>query len=165
MAKRTRVLIVYIFVLGIAVMIQVCHFMPEAKAEDKEQARFLVLRESMVKNQISHPPDYREPVRDKKVLVAMETVPRHLFVRPQDISRAYGDYPLPIGHGQTISQPYIVALMSELLDVKPEQKVLEVGTGSGYQAAILSYLVQQVYTVEVVGALGEQAAERLRRLN
>jgi protein-L-isoaspartate(D-aspartate) O-methyltransferase len=165
MGKGISRLFVYIFVLGIGVMIQVCSFMPKAKAEDKEQARFLVLRESMVKNQISHPPDYREPVRDKKVLVAMETVPRHLFVRPQDISRAYGDYPLPIGHGQTISQPYIVALMTEILDVKPEHKILEVGTGSGYQAAILSHLVKQVYTVEIVRALGQQAAERFRRLN
>jgi protein-L-isoaspartate(D-aspartate) O-methyltransferase len=118
----------------------------------------------MVREQISHPPDYRDPIRDKRVLTAMLSVPRHLFVNPQDKSRSYGDYPLPIGHGQTISQPYIVALMTALLEVKPEQKVLEVGTGSGYQAAVLSPLVKEVYTVEIIKVLAQRAGERLRRL-
>ncbi|MFH1350523.1 MAG: protein-L-isoaspartate(D-aspartate) O-methyltransferase [Pseudomonadota bacterium] len=137
----------------------------EALAEDKGEAHFQRLREAMVKNQISDPPDYREPVRDKNVLDAMRAISRHHFVRPQDLSRAYGDYPLPIGYGQTISQPYIVALMTEMLDLRQEHKVLEVGTGSGYQAAILSYLVKDVYTVEIVRDLGVKAAERLNRLN
>jgi len=118
----------------------------------------------MVRTQISDPPDYRDPVRDRRVLGAMLAVPRHLFVRPQDVSRAYGDHPLPIGYGQTISQPYIVALMTELLDVQAHQRVLEVGTGSGYQAAILSHLASSVYSVEIVEALGRQAAERLAQL-
>jgi protein-L-isoaspartate(D-aspartate) O-methyltransferase len=135
------------------------------RAEDKEETRFRLLREKMVKEQISDPAHYRSPVRHKAVLAAMLTVPRHLFVRKQNISRAYGDYPIPIGYGQTISQPYIVALMTEMLRVKPEHKVLEVGTGSGYQAAILSHLVDEVYTVEIVKALGQQAAARLQRLN
>ncbi|MFC1825181.1 protein-L-isoaspartate(D-aspartate) O-methyltransferase [Thermodesulfobacteriota bacterium] len=118
----------------------------------------------MVKRQIASPPDYRDPVEDKRVLKAMLNVPRHLFVRERDISRAYGDHPLPIGYGQTISQPYIVALMTAMLKVEPDHLVLEVGTGSGYQAAVLSGLVKKVYTVEIVKALGESAAARLKRL-
>lgn len=140
-------------------------FVFKAMAEDKEEERFRLLREAMVKDQISDPPDYRNPVKDKKVLEAMLTVPRHLFVKPGYISRAYGDHPLPIGYGQTISQPYIVALMTEILHVEPQHMVLEVGTGSGYQAAILSSLVKAVYTVEIVKSLGRQATERLRQLN
>ncbi|KPK29530.1 MAG: protein-L-isoaspartate O-methyltransferase [Nitrospira bacterium SG8_3] len=133
--------------------------------EDHDEDTFRVLREKMVREQISDPPDYRDPVNDSKVLKAMRTVPRHLFVRPKDTARAYWDHAIPIGYGQTISQPYIVALMTEMLEVRPDHKVLEVGTGSGYQAAILSPLVQEVYTVEIVRPLGEAAAERLGRLN
>ena len=140
-------------------------FIHQARAEDQREAHYRLLRKQMVRTQIAHPPDYREPVRDKDVLQAMQTVPRHLFVPPGDAPRAYGDYPLPIGYGQTISQPYIVALMTEMLEVGPEHRVLEVGTGSGYQAAILSHLVREVYTVEIIKALGERAAERLRNLN
>ena len=147
------------------VMFTVHGFVFKAMAEDKEEERFRLIREAMVKDQISDPPDYRDPVKDKKVLEAMLSVPRHRFVPPGHISRAYGDHPLPIGYGQTISQPYIVALMTEMLHVEPKHKVLEVGTGSGYQAAILSSLVKDVYTVEIVNALGQQATERLRRLN
>ncbi len=134
------------------------------QAEEKE-GRYLRLREAMVKEQISDPPDYRTPVRDKRVLDAMRTVPRHLFVRQEDLSHAYNDYPLSIGYGQTISQPYIVAYMTEMLQVEPPHRVLEVGTGSGYQAAILSCLVQDVYSVEIVEALAQKAAERLQNLN
>ncbi|MBW2065162.1 MAG: protein-L-isoaspartate(D-aspartate) O-methyltransferase [Deltaproteobacteria bacterium] len=135
-----------------------------AWAGEGDEAHFARLREEMVREQIATPPDYREPVRDARVLEAMRTVPRHLFVKPKDISRAYGDFPLPIGYGQTISQPYIVAFMTELLDLRPEHRVLEVGTGSGYQAAILSVLVKEVFTVEIIEALAEQAKARLRRL-
>lgn len=131
----------------------------------EEEQRYRARREAMVRGQIAEPPDYRTPVKDKRVLKAMGTVPRHLFVRPRDVARAYNDHPLPIGYGQTISQPYIVAYMTELLEVEPGHRVLEVGTGSGYQAAILSHLVQEVYTVEIVRALGKSAADRLRRLN
>jgi protein-L-isoaspartate(D-aspartate) O-methyltransferase len=119
----------------------------------------------MVKTQISHPPGDRKPIRDENVLAAMLAVPRHLFVHPKDLSRAYGDFPLPIGHGQTISQPYVVALMTDLLEVTSAQKVLEVGTGSGYQAAILSFLVKNVYSVEIIRALGQQASARMKRLD
>jgi protein-L-isoaspartate(D-aspartate) O-methyltransferase len=133
-------------------------------AQDEDDAHFRSLREAMVREQISHPPDYRDPVKDPRVLEAMRSVPRHLFVPPSSISHAYGDFPMPIGYGQTISQPYIVALMTEMLEVKPEHKVLEVGTGSGYQAAILSQLVKEVYTIEIIKLLALQAEERLKKL-
>jgi protein-L-isoaspartate(D-aspartate) O-methyltransferase len=135
-----------------------------ARSPGEKEGRFLRLRETMVTEQIAHPPDFREPIREKRVLDAMRRVPRHRFVKPGDRRRAYGDHPLPIGYGQTISQPYIVALMTEMLSVAPGQKVLEVGTGSGYQAAVLSHLVKEVYTVEIIEPLGRTAAERLSRL-
>jgi len=103
-------------------------------------------------------------VRDARVLHAMETVPRHEFVPKGSINQAYDDHPLHIGHGQTISQPYIVALMSEVLELEREDRVLEIGTGSGYQAAVLAELVDQVYSIEIVEELGRDAAERLSRL-
>lgn len=103
-------------------------------------------------------------VRDARVLQAMEAVPRHEFVPKGSISQAYDDHPLHIGHGQTISQPYIVALMSEVLQLEQSDRVLEIGTGSGYQAAVLAELVDEVYSIEIVEPLGTEAAERLKRL-
>lgn len=97
------------------------------------------------------------------VRAAMREVPRHLFVEAS-LADAYADTPLPIGEGQTISQPSVVSAMTEALDVKPDHRVLEIGTGSGYQAAVLSRLAAEVYTIEVVPALGERAAARLREL-
>jgi protein-L-isoaspartate(D-aspartate) O-methyltransferase len=135
-----------------------------AAEEDRQEAELRLQRERMVKEQISDAPDYRDPVKDPKVLTAMRTVPRHLFVEKKLQSAAYGDFPLPIGYGQTISQPYIVALMTEMLQVQPDHRVLEVGAGSGYQAAVLSVLVKEVYTIEIVRELALQAEERLRRL-
>ena len=115
--------------------------------------------------------DYRETemytgraVPDQRVLQALREVPRHLFVPTELLPNAYFNQPLPIGHGQTISQPYIVALMTDLIQLKADAVVLEVGTGSGYQAAILGQLVKQVYSVEIIQKLGEQARERLRQL-
>ena len=99
-----------------------------------------------------------------RVTAAMSTVPRHEFVPAWERSSAYADRPLPIGHGQTISQPFIVALMTDLADVKPGDAVLEVGTGCGYQAAVLAELAKAVYTIEIVEPLGREAAERLKRL-
>ena len=99
---------------------------------------------------------------DERVMAAMARVPRERFVREFDRYRAFANGPLPIGHGQTISQPYIVALMSDLLEPRPDSIVLEVGTGSGYQAAVLAELVQQVYSIEIVGALASAASERLQ---
>jgi protein-L-isoaspartate(D-aspartate) O-methyltransferase len=101
---------------------------------------------------------------DERVLAAMRTVPRHEFVRPADRDLAYQNRPLPIGHGQTISQPYIVAIMTDLIEPRPGCVVLEVGTGSGYQAAVLGELCRKVYSIEIVEPLGLQARERLGRL-
>jgi protein-L-isoaspartate(D-aspartate) O-methyltransferase len=103
-------------------------------------------------------------VRNAQVLRAMESVPRHEFVPRGSVNQAYDDHPLHIGHGQTISQPYIVALMSEALELKREDRVLEIGTGSGYQAAVLAELVDVVYSIEIVEELGREADERLSRL-
>jgi protein-L-isoaspartate(D-aspartate) O-methyltransferase len=116
-------------------------------------------RERMVAEQIAS-----RDVHDARVLAAMREVPRHLFVAEALRAQAYDDHPLQIGHGQTISQPYIVALMTELARPAPSDRALEIGTGSGYQAAVLSRLVSHVYSVELNEALHEQAAERLARL-
>jgi protein-L-isoaspartate(D-aspartate) O-methyltransferase len=101
---------------------------------------------------------------EPRVLEALRRVPRHLFVPPEQQPYAYEDRPLSIGHGQTISQPFIVALMTDLLDVHMDDKVLEVGTGSGYQAAVLAELASQVYTIEIIPDLAQSAGERLARL-
>jgi protein-L-isoaspartate(D-aspartate) O-methyltransferase len=104
------------------------------------------------------------PVLDARVMEAMAKVPRHEFVPPSETSYAYVDGALPIGHGQTISQPFIVALMTDILQPAPDQIVLEIGTGSGYQAAVLAELVHKVYTIEVIPELAEDARARLERL-
>jgi protein-L-isoaspartate(D-aspartate) O-methyltransferase len=103
-------------------------------------------------------------VRDPRVLEAMRDVPRHLFVDASQRAEAYEDHPLPIAGHQTISQPYIVALMTELLDLQPGETVLEIGTGSGYQSAVLARLARQVYSIEIVPELAHEAGERLQRL-
>ena len=114
----------------------------------------------MIKNQL-----VRRDIADKKVLEAIEKVPRHLFVGKVQRPFAYGDNPLPIGHGQTISQPYIVAFMTEILNVQSHHTVLEIGTGCGYQAAILSLLVKKVISLEIVKALANSTKKRLKKLN
>jgi protein-L-isoaspartate(D-aspartate) O-methyltransferase len=116
-------------------------------------------RDRMVTDQIE-----ARGVDDPEVLAAMRAVPRHQFVPSEYQDQAYEDHPLPIGHGQTISQPYIVALMTESLQLEPGQRVLEIGTGSGYQAAILSEMGMQVYTIEIIPELAEQARQRLDEL-
>ena len=103
-------------------------------------------------------------IRSARVLNAMLAVPRHLFVPAPQRAEAYGDFPLPIGHDQTISQPYIVAFMTQALDIAPDHRVLEVGTGSGYQAAVLGALAKEVYTIEIVPPLAEQARDTLSAL-
>ncbi|MCP4254795.1 MAG: protein-L-isoaspartate(D-aspartate) O-methyltransferase [Candidatus Scalindua sp.] len=103
-------------------------------------------------------------IKSKKVLDAMNSVPRHMFVPVGYRRGSYFDQPLPIGSGQTISQPYIVALMTEMLDVDSDDIVLEIGTGSGYQAAVLSTIVKKLYTIEIIEELGVEAAERLKNL-
>jgi protein-L-isoaspartate(D-aspartate) O-methyltransferase len=103
-------------------------------------------------------------ITDARVLDAMLAVPRHMFIPEAQHREAYGDFPLPIGHSQTISQPYIVAFMTQALEVQPGHKVLEIGTGSGYQAAVLARLVDSVYTIEIIEPLAESAAATLRQL-
>ena len=116
-------------------------------------------RSEMVRRQIA-----ARGVRDQRVLEAMRTVPRELFVPEDERGRAYADGPIPIGHGQTISQPYIVALMAELLELKPTDRVLEVGSGSGYASAVLSRLAQSVVGIERHSGLARVASERLAAL-
>ena len=116
-------------------------------------------REHMVKSQLA-----RRGIKDQRVLEAMRQVPRHLFIPEATRNLAYCDGPLPIGHGQTISQPYIVALMTEILALEGQERVLEVGTGSGYQAAILSRLARQVHSVERHAALAQQAEKLFAQL-
>jgi protein-L-isoaspartate(D-aspartate) O-methyltransferase len=127
---------------------------PTATADPYSEVRKNMVRDTM----------RRRDITDEQVLAVMEKVPRHEFVPEEYLSQAYADHPLPIGCGQTISQPYIVALMTQLLKLKQGDKVLEIGTGSGYQAAVLAELTDQVYTVEIIKELAEQAEERLKRL-
>lgn len=119
---------------------------------------FALQRHRMVDRQIE-----ARDVSDPRVLKAMRSVPRHQFVPSDQAPAAYADHPLPIGYGQTISQPYIVALMTEELNIEPGDKVLEIGTGSGYQAAVLAEVTDRVYSVEIIPQLAERAAETLRQ--
>ncbi len=121
-----------------------------------DEAYYARERRRMVEEQLRH-----RHIRDARVLEAMGSVPREMFVLPEHRSVAYADSPLPIGEGQTISQPYIVALMTEMLALKGDETVLEIGTGSGYQAAILGRLARQVYTIERHLSLGERAQRLL----
>jgi protein-L-isoaspartate(D-aspartate) O-methyltransferase len=120
---------------------------------------FAALRRDMADHQIRS-----RGIRDPRVLEAMSTVPRHEFVPPEERALAYSDQPLPIGEGQTISQPFMVAAMAEAMELAGNERVLEVGTGCGYQAAVLALLARDVYTVEFQAALAEAARERLARL-
>ncbi|OGC07637.1 protein-L-isoaspartate O-methyltransferase [candidate division WOR-1 bacterium RIFOXYD2_FULL_36_8] len=120
---------------------------------------FKELREKMVEEQL-----VLRGIKDKRVLSAMKIIPRELFLPEKLKPVAYDDGPLPIGYGQTISQPYIVALMTELLTIKEEDKILEIGTGSGYQSAILSLLAQKVFTIEKIERLSKKAKSILNKL-
>ncbi|HET9943144.1 MAG TPA: protein-L-isoaspartate(D-aspartate) O-methyltransferase [Terriglobia bacterium] len=144
--------------LGLATSGAQCQPGPVA-AEQSQQSDLDQARNRMVDEQIK-----ARGIKDARVLDAMRSVPRHEFVPEAYRTQAYADSPLPTSSGQTISQPYIVALMTELADPRPEHRVLEVGTGSGYQAAILSRLVRDVYTVELLPELAKTAAQRLERL-
>jgi len=124
-----------------------------------EEARFALERERMVKEQF-----LSRDITDRKVLQAMRKVPRHMFVPPEHRHLAYADNPLPIGLNQTISQPYIVALMTQMLALQGDERVLEIGTGSGYQAAVLALLAREVHTVERYQRLAQQAEKRLAAL-
>lgn len=144
--------------LVIILMVFLTVLVPRVEAWDEPRA-MRQRRFDMVSRQIA-----ARGVRDEAVLKAMRSVPRHLFV-PQGIQdSAYNDSPLPIGEGQTISQPYIVALMTELLEIQPDHRVLEIGTGSGYQAAVLSGLAEEVFSIEIKKVLHQRATEVLEEL-
>ena len=131
----------------------------DVPAAEPDEAVFASMREQMVKYQIT-----RRGVANHEVLLAMNTVPRHRFVPRKLLEKAYDDTPLPICFGQTISQPYIVAYMTEIVGVSKESTVLEIGTGSGYQAAVLSAVAKSVYTIEIIPQLAKTAAHRLEDL-
>ena len=142
--------LLYILILTVILILQTA-----VHAEDVYKQR----RQLMVEKDIK-----ARGISDAKVLQAMGRVPRHLLVDEYIRDRVYEDYPLPIGEGQTISQPYVVALMTESLKLKPGDKVLEIGTGSGYQAVILAEIVKDVYTIEIRRGLAEKAEKRLNEL-
>ena len=120
------------------------------------EEKFMIMRKDMVENQIK-----ARGIKNEKVLKALEKVPRHEFVPPEYVKYSYHDSPQPIGEDQTISQPYIVALMSELLDPDEDDRILEIGTGSGYQAAVLAEIAKEVYSIEIIKSLAESAQKRL----
>jgi protein-L-isoaspartate(D-aspartate) O-methyltransferase len=140
-----------------------CGSSPEAEVNTTETPddRFAAARAQMVSEQLTAP---TRGITNARVLHAMAAVPRHEFVPLEQQRRAYDDGPLQIGYGQTISQPYVVAFMTEQLDPRPFQRILEIGTGSGYQAAVLSRLVQEVDSMEILEPLATRAAADLRRL-
>jgi protein-L-isoaspartate(D-aspartate) O-methyltransferase len=129
-------------------------------SENQAELAFAEARNKMVEEQIRV-----RDITDPRVISAMANVPRHRFVPPEYLNEAYADHPLPIGYGQTISQPYVVALMTQYLALQPGEKVLEIGTGSGYQAAILAELTDQVYTIEIIEPLGQRAIATLKGLD
>ncbi|MBW2674309.1 MAG: protein-L-isoaspartate(D-aspartate) O-methyltransferase [Deltaproteobacteria bacterium] len=147
--------------ISIAILVFLLAAIPagSASAQEPDEATFTAMRERMVKHQIA-----RREVRNREVLRAMNTVPRHLFVPRVLLDEAYDDTPLPIGYGQTISQPYIVAYMTQIIKVNRGDTVLEIGTGSGYQAAVLSAVAEKVYTIEIIPQLAKSAGRRLEEL-
>ncbi|MDO9515974.1 MAG: protein-L-isoaspartate(D-aspartate) O-methyltransferase [Syntrophales bacterium] len=147
--------------ISIAIMAVLLAAVPAASASaaEPDEAAFTTMRERMVTYQIA-----RRGVKDREVLRAMNTVPRHRFVPRGLMGEAYDDTPLPIGYGQTISQPYIVAYMTQIIKVNRGDTVLEIGTGSGYQAAVLSAVAGKVYTIEIIPQLAKLAARRLEEL-
>jgi len=143
------------------ILLLICFFFPFLSSSilATEDPSLVAARKRMVERDLKG-----RDIKDPKVLEIMGRIPRHLFVDPSLRNQAYADHPLPIGEGQTISQPYIVALMTQALQIKPGERVLEIGTGSGYQAAVLAELTDQVYTIEIRETLAKKAAERLKKL-
>ncbi len=147
-----------VFILAV-VLVFYLTISAQEQEEDREEI-FTRRRQSMVVNQLQN-----RDITDLKVLQAMLTIPRHQFVDERIRESAYNDYPLSIGEGQTISQPYIVALMTQLLELKEGEKVLEIGTGSGYQAAVLAEIAGEVYTVEIYESLSKKSEKLLTDLD
>ncbi len=161
--KFTKIKVIFFFILALTILLIINKNYKinntQKTLENQSQIdEFYEARKYMVDNHMK-----ARDVYDEKVLKVMEKVPRHRFVPDNLVANAYDDMPLPIGYGQTISQPYIVALMTQELNVGKGDKVLEIGTGSGYQAAILAELVKEVYTIEIVEPLAKSAEERLSR--
>jgi len=160
--RRSRVALAAVILIALTIGILA---IPERRSRTRQVVPsgttdpFVQERQQMVTSQLEN-----RDITDPEVLRAMRLVPRHRFVPQDQVWQAYEDHPLPIGEGQTISQPYIVALMTQAAAITPGERVLEIGTGSGYQAAILAELTDEVYTVEIIETLGQQAAERLREL-
>jgi protein-L-isoaspartate(D-aspartate) O-methyltransferase len=143
----------------LAIVLFIAQTLPNYAEIVSDSPEFIKARHHMVRTTIEE-----RGVSDPQVLAAMRAVPRHCFV-PQDlVPAAYADKPLPIGEGQTISQPYVVALMTEILQLEKEQRVLEIGTGSGYQAAVLAQITPHVYSIEIKPKLYERAGKTLKRL-
>lgn len=150
--KRLLLIILCLLLLGMSEY-------PSSEGNAVQTDDMTIQRKRMVKEQI-----ISRGVEDKRVLDAMSKIPRHLFVAGSLRNRAYGDHPLPIDEGQTISQPYVVAMMTEALDLKSTDRALEIGTGSGYQAAVLAEIVKEVYSIEIKEGLSKRAGELLNRL-
>jgi len=146
-----------VFILLVLIIFLLVVIYEQDKIDERDDYR--EERQNMVVNQLQS-----RDITDIKVLQAMLTVPRHQFVDENIRESAYNDYPLAIGEGQTISQPYIVALMTQLLELKEDEKVLEIGTGSGYQAAVLAEMVKEVYTVEIYESLSKKSENLLNNL-
>lgn len=155
--SKVRIIAIALSVAGLVVLS--CHPHQEPAATSPTADPVVRERERMVAVQLES-----RDITDPEVLGAMRTVPRHEFVPEDQLTYAYADHALPIGEGQTISQPYIVALMTQVVEVEPGDRVLEIGTGSGYQAAILAQLTSEVYTIEIIETLARRAANRLRDL-
>jgi len=134
-------------------------FTPACSSSAQQDGSFEAARQQMIERDLKD-----RDITDAAVLQAMCDVPRHRFVPTGMQDQAYADFPLPIGHGQTISQPYVVAFMTQTLEVRPEDTILEIGTGCGYQAAVLARLAQQVYTIEIVKPLADEARKLLAEL-
>ncbi len=156
--NKKIVFFVIILIILFVILTQKTDFKSKTVDFSEEPDEYEKLRKQMVDTQLRN-----RDISDERVLAVMEKVPRHKFM-PFYIDEAYEDHPVPIGYGQTISQPYIVALMTQLLETKNSDKVLEIGTGSGYQAAVLAELVDKVYTIEIIEALSKRANQTLSSL-
>ena len=154
--------ILTVFGIGAALLLTMAGA-PAAAAQDFASERLRMVEDITALSRETRA-EVGKPAFDERVMAVMAQVPRHEFVPASQVPSAYRNRPLPIGHGQTISQPYIVALMTDLARVEPGHKVLEVGTGSGYQAAVMAHLAKAVYTIEIVEPLGLQAAQRLKTM-
>jgi protein-L-isoaspartate(D-aspartate) O-methyltransferase len=157
--KRLKHLVFWLIVIGLILLLFSSHVIAE---DDFQQQRHALV--DIIKADVERTRDFlKQESLDERVFDAIRKVPRHEFVSDDQRPYAYQNRPLPIGYGQTISQPYIVAVMTDLLELKKTDRVMEVGTGSGYQAAILAELADSVYTIEIVEELGKQAADNLKR--